>query len=206
NALADDWFPEGNRLVIVAAPEQASVVLPTEAQLAAAIRTASEKRVERYVDGGGTGQTLMDAPPARGSIVKTAVRAEAAVTEWTLSNGATVVLKPTTLKSDQIVFRAAAPGGTSLANDDDEFISARAADDVIPAGGVGRFNSVTLDKILTGKAVSVRPFINETHEGLRGGASPQDLETMFQLLYLRFTQPRADPAAFAAMKSQALAM
>src|SRR5207249_8753036 len=40
NALADDWFPEGNRLVIVAAPEQASVVLPTEAQLDAAIRTA----------------------------------------------------------------------------------------------------------------------------------------------------------------------
>ena len=205
NALADDWFPEGNRLVIVAAPEQASVVLPTEAQLDAAIRTASEKRVERYVDGGGTGQTLMDAPPARGSIVKTAVRAEAAVTEWTLSNGATVVLKPTTLKSDQIVFRAAAPGGTSLASDE-EFISARAADDVIPAGGVGRFNAVALDRILTGKAVSVRPFINETHQGMRGGATPQDLETMFQLLYLRFTQPRTDRAAFAAMQSQALAL
>ena len=29
---------------------------------------------------------------------------------------------------------------------------------------------------------------------------------MFQLLYLRFTQPRADPAAFAAMKSQAQAL
>src|SRR5438067_962279 len=205
NALADDWFPEGNRLVIVAAPEQASVVLPTEAQLDAAIRTASEKRVEPYVDGGGTGQTLMDAPPARGSIVKTAVRAEAGITEWTLSNGATVVLKPTTLKSDQIVFRAAAPGGTSLASDE-EFISARAADDVIPAGGVGRFNAVALDRILTGKAVSVRPFINETHQAMRGGATPQDLETMFQLLYLRFTQPRTDQAAFAAMQSQALAL
>ncbi len=52
NALADDWFPEGNRLVVVAAPEQAGVVLPGEAQLAAVVRTASEKRVERYVDGG----------------------------------------------------------------------------------------------------------------------------------------------------------
>ena len=204
NALADDWFPEGNRLVVVSAPEQAGVVLPAEAQLAAVVRAASEKRVERYVDG-GAGQTLMDAPPARGSIVKTAVHAEAGITEWTLSNGATVVLKPTTLKSDQILFRAAAPGGTSLASDD-EFISARAADDVIPAGGVGRFNAVALDRVLNGKAVSVRPFINETNEGMRGGATPQDLETMFQLLYLRFTQPRADPAAFAAMKSQAQAL
>ena len=80
----------------------------------------------------------MDAPPARGSIVKTTVRAEAGITEWTLSNGATVVLQPTTLKADQILFRAAAPGGTSLASDD-EFLSARVADDVIPAGGVGTF-------------------------------------------------------------------
>jgi len=204
NALADDWFPEGNRVVVVAAPDQAGVLLPAEAQLAAVVRTASEKPVERYVDN-GAGQTLMDTPPARGRVVRTAVHDEAGITEWTLSNGATVVLKPTTLKSDQILFRAEAPGGTSLASDD-EFISARAADDVIPAGGVGRFNAVALDKVLNGKAVSVRPFINDTSEGMAGGATPQDLETMFQLLYLRFTQPRADPAAFAAMKSQALAL
>jgi zinc protease len=204
NALADDWFPEGNRLVVVAAPEQAGVVLPAETELAAVVRAASEKRVEGYVDG-GAGQTLMDARPAPGSIVKTAVHAEAGITEWTLSNGATVVLKPTTLKSDQILFRAVAAGGTSLASDD-EFISARAADDVIPAGGVGRFNAVALDKVLSGKAASVRPFINDINQGMRGGATPQDLETMFQLVYLRFTQPRADPAAFAAMKSQAQAL
>jgi zinc protease len=62
---------------------------------------------------------------------------------------------------------------------------------------------VTLDKILNGKAVAVAPFIDELHEELRGGSTPQDLETMFQLLYLRFTQPRADPIAFAAITSQA---
>jgi zinc protease len=39
-------------------------------------------------------------------------------------------------------------------------------------------------------------------QGMGGGSTPQDLETMFQLLYLRFTQPRADPAAFAALTSQ----
>ena len=79
----------------------------------------------------------MDAPPARGTIVKTTPRPEAGITEWTLSNGATVVLKPTKLKEDQILFRATAPGGTSLASDAD-FIPARVADDVVTAGGVGR--------------------------------------------------------------------
>ena len=106
----------------------------------------------------------MDAPPPRGTIVKTTVRPEAGITEWTLSNGATVVLKPTTLKEDQILFRAAAPGGTSLASDAD-FIPARVADNVVPAGGVGRFSAVTLDKILAGKAVAVTPFIDEIERG-----------------------------------------
>jgi zinc protease len=114
-------------------------------------------------------------------------------------------MKPTTLKEDQILFQAFAPGGTSLASDT-EFIPARAADEVVPAGGVGSFNGIALDKILSGKSVAVVPFINELEEGMRGGSTPQDLETMFQLLYLRFTQPRADSTAFAAVASQARAL
>ena len=203
NALAGDWFPEGNRLVVVSAPESAGVVLPPEDQLAAVVKTASAKRLKPYVDE-GAGRALMDAPPKPGSIAKTTPR-PGGITEWTLSNGATVVLKPTTLRADQILFRGSSPGGTSLASDE-EFISARIADDVIPAGGVGSFNGVALDKLLSGKALGVQPYIAETEEGIRGGATPQDLETMFQLMYLRFTQPRADPTAFAAMKAQVLAM
>jgi zinc protease len=199
NALTGDWFPDQNRLVIVAAPDAAGLVLPDQAQLASAVKTAAAKRLEPYVDA-GAGQALMDAPPPRGAIVKTTARPDG-ITEWTLSNGATVVLKPTTLKEDQILFRAFAPGGTSLASDAD-FIAARAADDVVPAGGVGKFDSVMLDKILSGKALAVRPFIGEVEQGMGGGSTPQDLETMFQLLYLRFTQPRADPTAFAAVASQ----
>jgi zinc protease len=200
NALTRDWFPDRNRLIVVAAPEAAGVALPDQAQLAAAVASASAKRLEPYVDDAG-GHALMDAPPPRGTIVKTTER-PAGITEWMLSNGATVVLKPTTLKEDQVLFRAVAPGGTSLASDAD-FIPARVADAVVAAGGVGQFSAVTLDKILSGKAVGVSPFIDEIDQGLGGGGTPQDLETMFQLIYLRFTQPRADPTAFAAMASQA---
>jgi len=203
NALATDWFPAQNRLVVVAAPDAAGVVLPDQAKLESVVQAASAKRLEAYADG-AAGRTLVDAPPARGSIVKTTARA-AGVTEWTLSNGATVVLKPTTLRQDQILFRAMAPGGTSLASDAD-LIPARVADEVIAAGGVGRHSAVMLDRILAGQAARVTPFINETHQGMRGGSTPQDLETMFQLLYLRFKQPRADPAVFASMASQAKAL
>ena len=204
NALAGEWFPEQNRLVIVSAPDSVGNALPNEKQLAAAVAAASAKRLTAHVDD-VAGAVLMDAPPMRGSIVKTVARPEAGITEWTLSNGATVVLKPTTAKEDQILFRATAPGGTSVASDAD-FIPARVADEVISAGGVGRYNALALDKILTGKAVAVRPFITENHEGLGGGSTPQDLETLFQLTYLRFTQPRADQLAFDAMASQARAL
>jgi zinc protease len=201
NALSADWFPERNRLVIVSAPDAAGVALPDRSQLAAIVATASSKRLQAYADG-AAGEALMDAPPARGAIVNTMSRPEAGITEWTLSNGATVVLAPTTLKEDQILFRAVAPGGTSLASDA-EFIAARIANAVVVSGGVGRFSAVMLDKILAGKAVGVMPFINEIGHGMGGGSTPQDLETMFQLIYLRFTQPRADPTAFAALASQA---
>ena len=62
NALAADWFPDRNRLVVVSAPEAAGVVLPDQAQLAAVVKAASAKRLEPYVDA-AAGQTLMDAPP-----------------------------------------------------------------------------------------------------------------------------------------------
>src|SRR5260221_1742210 len=69
NALTSDWFPDQNRLVIVAAPDAAGLVLPDQAQLAAAVKTAAAKRLEPYVDA-GSGQALIDAPPARGAIVQ----------------------------------------------------------------------------------------------------------------------------------------
>jgi zinc protease len=203
NALASDWFPERNRLVIVSAPLRASVTLPTQAQLEGVVASVAAKPLEGYVDA-GAGRALMDTTPAAGTIAKTAEPAPG-ITEWTLSNGARVVMKPTTLKEDQILFRAFAPGGTSLASDDD-FIPARVADDVVSAGGVGQFSDVELGKALSGKAVAVQPYIGELDEGLNGGSTPQDLEALFQLIYLRFTAPRADPTAFAALQSQARAL
>src|SRR5262245_31269463 len=202
NALAADWFPAANRLVVALTPDVAGRVPPSESQLAAAVEAASAKDVITYVDA-GAGKALMERPPAKGRIVKTVQKGD--VTEWTLANGATVALLPTTLKADQILFRATAPGGISVASDAD-FVAARVADDVIPAGGVGEFSQVVIDKLVNGKSVAVQPFIGDIREGMRGGSAPRDLETMFQLMYLRFAAPRADPTAFAALQSQALSV
>ena len=147
----------------------------------------------------------MDAPPTPRHDRQDDDRSDTGITEWTLSNGATVVLKPTTLKENQILFRAFG-AWRDVAGQRCRFHSARASPRCRPGRGVGPFSSVVLDKLLAGKALAVQPFIDEIHQGMRGGSTPQDLETMLQLIYLRFTQPRADPAAFAAMAAQAKAL
>jgi zinc protease len=200
NSLAKEWTPDGNRVVLVSAPEREGVVMPDEATLARVMATAASKTLEPYVDTVSS-STLIDTPPAPGKIVRTATRTGIGITEWELSNGVKVVLKPTTFKEDQVIFRGFSPGGTSLASDAD-FIAADSASTVVGAGGLGKFSSLELGKALTGKVVSVEPFITDIEEGVGGGGSSKDLETMFQLIYLTFTQPRTDPGIFTVMVNQ----
>ena len=200
NRRAREWFPDRNRLVIVVAPEKPGLTLPDQAKLDAVIKAAPTKPLTAYVDTVGA-QPLMETPPKAGSVVKTGSNAVAGTTEWELSNGVKVILKPTTFREDEILFRATSPGGTSLASDAD-LIPARTAVQVVRAGGLGKFSSTELRKVMTGKVASAGPLIGELEEGLSGSSSKKDLESMFQMIYLTFTEPRADPAAFSAQASQ----
>ena len=118
------------------------------------------------------------------------------VVKWTLSNGITVFAKQTDFRDDEVVFRAFSPGGHSLVTDEDH-VSAVYAAQLVAGSGVGPHDSVTLDKLLAGKRVSVAPYIGELFEGFRGSASPEDMETLFQLITLYATAPRLDPAYYA---------
>ncbi len=200
NALARDWMPDRNRVVAVSAPKKEGLAVPDETALAAVIKSAGGDKLTAYVD------TVSDKPllaplPKPGKVAKTEEKEGSGITEWTLSNGVRVVLKPTTYKQDEILFDAFSPGGTSLA-DDKDFVPAETADQVVAQGGLGTLSSLDLGKKLTGKSALVRANIDDMTEGLNGRSLRRDLETMFQLIYLTFTQPRADPEAFGVMKGQ----
>jgi zinc protease len=204
NKLAREWFPDRNRAVVVTSPAKAGVVTPDESKLAAVIKAATGKELKPYVDTVAAA-VLLETIPAPGTIVKNTTKEAVGITEWELSNGVKVVLKPTTFREDEILFRATSPGGTSLAADKD-YIPASTATQVVGAGGLGKFNAIDLRKIMAGKVASAGPFIGELEEGLNGSSSRKDLETMFQLIYLRFTQPRADATIFGVQKEQTKAM
>ena len=197
NALATSWSPDRNRVVTVSAPEKEGFDVPTEKALADAIASVETSAITAYVDAVDDAP-LLEPMPEPGAVVGTTTKGAFGVTEWTLSNGVTVVLKPTDFKEDQIVFRAVSPGGHSLAADAD-FLTASNADAVVTAGGLGKFSAVDLPKVLAGKQAGVGVSISEYGEGLSGGSSKDDLETMFQLIHLRFTQPRPDAEAFAVL-------
>jgi len=203
NRVARDWAG-GSRVAFVNAPQKPGLAVPDRTKLAAVIKSASQRDIRPYVDVAGN-QSLLDRLPQPGTVVKTTTRASYGLTEWELSNGVKVVLKPTEFKQDEVVFRATSPGGTSLAGDAD-YVAAMTASQVIGAGGLGTFDVIQLRNALSGKAGAVSAFIGDSEEGLAGGASPKDLETMFQLIYLRFTQPRADANVFQALTAQMKAM
>jgi zinc protease len=204
NKVAKEWTTDRSRVVMVSAPEKPGVVVPDETKLAAVVKGIPTKEIAPYVDT-VAGAVLLDKIPEPGKIVNVTSKEAYGITEWDLSNGVKVVLKPTNFKQDEIVFRATSPGGTSRASDPD-FIPARTATQAMSVSGLGKFNSVDLRKVLAGKIASATPLISDVEEGLLGSASPKDLETLFQLIYLRFTAPRADPEAFAANLAQGRAV
>ena len=195
--VAQSWAQTEDLALLVVRPEETDAA-GSDSDLGAALltqlQTADALVVDPYAD------DLEDVPllanlPEPGSIT-TEERIEAIdAVKWTLSNGVTVIAKQTDFRDDEVLFRAFSPGGHSLVTDEDH-LSARYAAQLIAGSGAGPHDSVTLDKLLAGQRVAVAPYIEELFEGFSGSASPEDLETLFQLITLYATKHRLDPAFF----------
>jgi zinc protease len=197
NKLAEERMIQGNRVITISAPEKESIKVPTEGEVLAVINKATTEKFDPYIDKVSS-KPLVSHLPSPGKITEEKKIASLGVTEWTLSNGARVVLKSTDFKNDEILFSAFSNGGTSLVSDTD-FISAAFATAIISQSGIGEFDAISLQKELSGKIVSLSPSISQLAEGLSGSASPQDIETLFQLVYLYGTSPRKDTTAFSSL-------
>lgn len=200
NELSKNYITELNRDVIIMGPEKDKETLPTEAVVNGWIDNVKKENVTAYVDQ-VSDKPLLSTKLSGSKVSSEKKIAEIGVTELILTNGVKVYLKPTDFKNDEISFTAFSPGGTSLYSDAD-YQSATYASSIIRSSGIAEFNPVELPKMLTGKKVSVAPYISERSEGISGSASPKDLETALQLTYLYFTQPRKDTDIFKGLIAQ----
>ncbi len=194
------WLDGSSRVVVLTAPEKEGTHVPDEQELLTVMNQAESRSVEPYEDM-VTGKSLIETLPVKGRIVKRVFYEKTGVYELKLSNGITVVLKPTSFKNDEVLLTAFSTGGTSVV-EDSEYVSALFASSVIRQGGVKNFDITQLEKLLAGKSVSVSPGIGTLTEGFYARSTPGDLETMFQLLYLYATDPRKDESAYDSFMSR----
>lgn len=183
-----------NKLVLFTGPEKADFKIPTGVELLAMADNASTAEVKAFEEK-AVAASLMEKPPLPGKILSEKQDKILGTTELTLSNGVKVILKPTDFKNDQIVMTATRFGGQHLYDVNDR-LNAEYAVTVVSQMGVGDFSPIDLRKILAGKTVSVSPRFGNIVEGVGGQSGFADLESMLQLTYLYFTQPRRDESLF----------
>lgn len=195
NAVSKKIKDEKNRLAFVLGPEpKANVKLPEGKDLLA-MMDANEKADIKPYEEKVIAASLLKTMPTAGKVVSKTKNDVLGTTELKLNNGVTVTLKSTDFKNDEILMGATRSGGKNNYGLADKY-NAEYATALVGAMGVGEFSPTDLKKVLAGKTVNVTPVFNPTSEGVRGNSTVKDLETLFQLTHLYFTQPRKDTALF----------
>jgi zinc protease len=113
------------------------------------------------------------------------------VYEFILENGIKVAFKQSDFSKNRVRLQGFSLGGDSLYSIE-ELDSAKKATDFVSNSGAGRFSSLDIVKILAGKNVSVSPKIFQLYENINASATVKDIDTMFELLYLKVTKPKID--------------
>ena len=165
--------------------EKDDAVYPTEEGLLGAIKAARAEKLEAYVDN-VKDEPLMTTMPKKGSIVKEVKNDKFGYTELTLSNGVKVVLKKTDLKKDQVLLSGEGFGGSAL-YDVKERANIQLFDDVVEASGLAGFSHTELIKALAGKIAGASLSMSTQRTNINGSSTPNDVETMLQLVYLYMT-------------------
>lgn len=191
-AYAEMTKPNENLVILARSPKKEGVSIPTEEELLSIIAEVEASNVEPYNDNTVIEPLIDPTTKLKGSKIKTTTINESlGYTEWTLKNGIKVVVRPSTLKADEVVINAASKGGCSMLNDD-EYYHGQFLGMVMSQSGVGKFSATELNKQLAGKSAWVSTAVAAYEHAINAGGSPKDIETILQLVYLNFTAPRFD--------------
>ncbi len=201
NQLAKQWITKDNMVVTLNAPDKPNVKIPSAEEVNAVLNAVDLATIEPYKEK-VLATILLDANKIKaGKITTTKTDEDLQTTTLRFSNGATVILKATNFKNDEILLRAFSKGGHSLVKDADYYSASNAAQ-IVTQSGVGNFSAVDLGNMLKGKNTSLTPNITLYSEGLNGGTIPKETETLLQLVHLYFTSPRKDKDAFESFKTR----
>lgn len=195
NAYARRTIPANSgKLLIYTGIARADMPPPHGDALLAALAKAEQQDVAPYQEKALAAQ-LMAQPPAPGRIVHESEDEALGLTHLTLSNGIKVILKATDFRNDQVLMSAARYGGQSLFGDAD-ILNARYANGIVASMGLKEYSPLDLSKVLAGKAAAVTMGMAGYTEVVGASSGASDIETMLQMLWLRFDAVRRDEDLF----------
>jgi zinc protease len=198
SAVGKSYFAADDLIVLVVAPD--AVTVPTPDQIKQIATDAHRTRIDPP-ESTEVNDQLLEALPNPGRIVAESLDPETGALTWKLSNGATVILKETTNRNNEIILYALAKGGNTTVPIGQN-VSAQLAAELAAASGIGDFSLPELTKKLADKQVSLSLWISGFIRGVQGFTTTGDSTTFFELLYLTFTRPRIDPVAFSTAMDQ----
>ena len=187
NEYFRNYFKEENRIISIVAQDNITD-LPTEEQIENLISKVSTKEIEPYQF--EVKQVELIKEDLKGSkIIKRKRFPRSDITKLTLENGADIYLKKTNFKKDEIQLKAFSYGGFSTASLD-KLASAKYAEDLLSYADLGEISLVEKENLFQENFVDVFPTITEDGEGVTGKSNNENLENMFKMLYLNFTDLR----------------
>lgn len=200
NALAKTIITNQNQIVTMFGPDKNTFKMPTNSSIENAILKAQKQHYTPYKTQNTLTERLITKLPKPGSIISERTY-KYGYTEFTLSNGLKVYVRPTNFEPDEVNLKLFSLGGKNIYPDSEmpnlTYLMAGAT-----IGGVAQYNDLTLEKMLAGKTATVTPFIDNDTRGMAGTSNVKDTKTLLELVYLYFTQPRKDPQAFKNLMEQ----
>lgn len=196
NALIDRFLHKDNMVVVLRGPENDATAGITKDGLAMVVDTAEDFEVEAYAEE-EIQERLVEELAAASKIVANEHIPAVDVHHITLANGIHVYYKQTDFENDKVYVRAYSPGGTSLYATDD-YLATAIATPYLSQAGYGGLSVSDMEKFMSGKTASFQTSISTYQEGGSGSATNQDLETLFELMYVTFTNLNKNEAVFGA--------
>lgn len=194
NATAMAMITDANNAVLISMPQRENIPTPTEAEVLAVLEKVKNSDIKVNVEE-VVARPLIATQLPGSPIVKTE-KGDFETTVWTLKNGAKVVIKKTDYKADEILLSASQKGGKSLISDLGELYAADLYASLGSMSGVSDFSQTELSKVLAGKNVNLMLGVGDNTQAINGMCAPKDLETMLQLTYLKYNNPRFDEASY----------
>ena len=177
--------------------------LPDKDKVLAWFKEAQNTTQPRYHKPLHIVNSLLEDIPAPATIQHSEQKASIEAEQVLLSNGVQVIFRKPIAERGRVTVTGFRKGGL-YALDSTDYINGLYAGQITALSGAGHLSRESLNHYLTGNSASVRFLIDKTRSGIAGSAEQRDMETLFQLIYLKWTSPQVDSSIFAQVKEKSM--